>query len=108
MTTPVSRTRALPSFIRESPEVVSWATVDAIVDGWGTAGLFMAKSYRQRGLATICAAAALLSSRLCRLTFIPAWAIMVPAFQTSGSNLKRGKHQIGNQTDSRFRTAAPS
>jgi RimJ/RimL family protein N-acetyltransferase len=42
----------------EAPEVVSWATVDAIVDGLGDAGLFTLEAYRRRGLATVCTAAA--------------------------------------------------
>jgi RimJ/RimL family protein N-acetyltransferase len=40
-------------------EVASWATVDAIVEGVGDAGLFTVTRYRRRGLATITAAAAL-------------------------------------------------
>jgi RimJ/RimL family protein N-acetyltransferase len=39
-------------------KVVSWATVDAIVDGVGDAGLFTLEDYRRRGLAAIAAAAA--------------------------------------------------
>jgi RimJ/RimL family protein N-acetyltransferase len=40
-------------------EVVSWATVDAIVDGVGDAGLFTQPAYRRRGLATATTAAAI-------------------------------------------------
>jgi RimJ/RimL family protein N-acetyltransferase len=38
--------------------VVSWATVDAIVNGVGDAGLFTMPAYRRRGLATVTTAAA--------------------------------------------------
>lgn len=41
-----------------SAEVVSWTTVDCIVDGVGDAGLFTAEAYRRRGLATVTTAAA--------------------------------------------------
>jgi RimJ/RimL family protein N-acetyltransferase len=41
-----------------SAEIVSWATVDCIVDGAGDAGLFTTEAYRQRGLATTTTAAA--------------------------------------------------
>ena len=40
-------------------EVVSWATVDAVVEGVGDAGLFTQERYRRRGLATLTSAAAL-------------------------------------------------
>lgn len=40
-------------------EVVSWATVDAIVDGAGDTGLVSLPQYRRRGLATVTTAAAL-------------------------------------------------
>lgn len=39
-------------------QVVSWATVDAIVEGVGDAGLFTEDRYRRRGLATATTAAA--------------------------------------------------
>jgi RimJ/RimL family protein N-acetyltransferase len=39
-------------------EVVAWATVDAIVDGVGDAGLFTLPAYRRRGLATATTVAA--------------------------------------------------
>jgi RimJ/RimL family protein N-acetyltransferase len=42
----------------EAPEVVSWVTVDAVIDGLGDAGLFTVEAYRQRGLATVATAAA--------------------------------------------------
>jgi RimJ/RimL family protein N-acetyltransferase len=42
----------------QEAEVVSWATVDAIVAGIGDAGLFTVARYRRRGLATITTAAA--------------------------------------------------
>lgn len=42
----------------EVPEVTSWATVDAVVDGLGDAGLFTLEAYRRRGLATVATAAA--------------------------------------------------
>jgi RimJ/RimL family protein N-acetyltransferase len=43
----------------QEAEVASWATVDAIVEGVGDAGLFTVAKHRRRGLATITAAAAL-------------------------------------------------
>lgn len=42
----------------DAAQVASWATVDAIVDGTGDAGLFTLEDFRRRGLATITAAAA--------------------------------------------------
>jgi RimJ/RimL family protein N-acetyltransferase len=42
----------------DGPKVVAWATVDAIVDGVGDAGLVTLPAYRQRGLATAVSGAA--------------------------------------------------
>jgi RimJ/RimL family protein N-acetyltransferase len=44
-------------------EIAAWATVDAVVDGLGDAGLFTLPAHRQRGLATAVAAAALAHAR---------------------------------------------
>jgi hypothetical protein len=35
--------------VAEMPAVVSWATVDAVVDGAGDVGLFTEANHRQRG-----------------------------------------------------------
>ena len=43
----------------DAPAIASWATVDAIVDGIGDAGLFTVDAYRRRGLAVATTGAAL-------------------------------------------------
>jgi RimJ/RimL family protein N-acetyltransferase len=42
----------------DGAEIASWATVDAVFDGVGDAGLFTVETYRRRGLAAVTAAAA--------------------------------------------------
>ena len=42
-----------------APAIVAWATVDAVVDGIGDAGLFTVDAYRRRGLAVATTGAAL-------------------------------------------------
>jgi RimJ/RimL family protein N-acetyltransferase len=44
---------------RRTSEVVSWVTVDAVVEGVGDAGLFTEPRHRRRGLATVTTAAAM-------------------------------------------------
>jgi RimJ/RimL family protein N-acetyltransferase len=43
----------------DAPAIASWATVDAVVDGVGDAGLFTVDAYRRRGLAVATTGAAL-------------------------------------------------
>jgi RimJ/RimL family protein N-acetyltransferase len=50
---------AIQETARGTSEVASWATIDAVVEGVGDAGLFTEARHRRRGLATLTAAAAL-------------------------------------------------
>jgi len=50
---------AIQEIAQGRSEVVSWATVDAVAEGVGDAGLFTEPRYRRRGLATLTTAAAI-------------------------------------------------
>jgi len=50
---------AIQEATRGMSEIVSWATVDAVVGGVGDAGLYTEARYRRRGLATLTTAAVL-------------------------------------------------